>query len=450
MRQYPLTCGNVKCQTSQTPLWRKGWVAPDGRTIMLCNACGLHYKKGHSCTYCNQIYRESDADDNSNPWIGCDRCSRWTHQKCEEKAGFECKSGSPYMCPECRALQNNDQSSKSPDTAKNNGNLKKRRRKPILPVNTSASNSKGSAKSSTKSSSSASTPISPNTPPSALYMFSNFFNSLPFNNTDANWSNVMSCDEEYLAGSVTLDALIGANGQFGYNIPNLSNNNRAEASAQPSGAKSRYSGKRRANSRANGISDNQSTRNSLSTSKKRGSASGKSPEKKRRSNNSYNSLQQRRNRNNRSENGVDSYEVSKIFDHPSDFRYSDNDSRLVSRFLQDQTDDTSDDKENSITLPKKKRSTRAYKIWSSEDEATQSREASEETEESEEEIIILEGKHFTYPKVNVSKNEASNIIREKCFGLAHVKSLSPLASLWAICALERKSLKSAVQGQGIK
>jgi large subunit ribosomal protein LP2 len=143
---------------------------------MLCNACGLHYKKGHSCIYCNQIYRESDADDNSNPWIGCDRCSRWTHQKCEEKAGFQCKSGSPYMCPECRALQNNDQTGIGLDTAKNNGNLKKRRRKPTLSSNNSASNSKNSDKSSAKLSSSASTPISPNTPPSALFMFSNFFN----------------------------------------------------------------------------------------------------------------------------------------------------------------------------------------------------------------------------------------------------------------------------------
>jgi hypothetical protein len=419
---------------------------------MLCNACGLHYKKGHSCIYCNQIYRESDADDNSNPWIGCDRCSRWTHQKCEEKAGFQCKSGSPYMCPECRALQNNDQTGIGLDTAKNNGNLKKRRRKPTLSSNNSASNSKNSDKSSAKLSSSASTPISPNTPPSALFMFSNFFNSLPFNSTDTNWSNVMSCDEEFLAGSVTLDALIGANGQFGYGIPNISNANHAETTMQHSVAKSRYSRKRRANSRPNNTADNQSTRNSLSTSKKRGSASETSAEKKRRSNNSHNSPQQRRTRNNTSQNDVDSYEVSKIFDHPSDFRYSGNDSQLVNRFLQDQADDTSDDKENSITLPKKKRSTRAYKTWSSEDEDNEGTEVSEETEESEEEeeIIILEGKHFTYPKVNVSKNEASNIIREKCFGLAQVKSLSPLASLWAICALERKSLKSAVRSQGVK
>lgn len=71
-------------------------------------------------------------------------------------------------------------------------------------------------------------------------------------------------------------------------------------------------------------------------------------------------------------------------------------------------------------------------------------------DEEDEEIIILEGKHFTYPKVNVSKNEASDILREKCFAMAHVKSLSPLASLWAICALERKYLKSGELQQGVK
>lgn len=110
MRQYPLCCGNSKCQTSQTPLWRKGWVNSDGKTIMLCNACGLHYKKGHYCMYCNQIYRESDADDHSNPWIGCDRCSRWVHQKCEEANGHDCKKQKSYLCPDCRSIGGTDAS----------------------------------------------------------------------------------------------------------------------------------------------------------------------------------------------------------------------------------------------------------------------------------------------------------------------------------------------------
>ncbi|KAL9645944.1 hypothetical protein ABK040_015109 [Willaertia magna] len=101
MRQYPLVCGNVKCKTSQTPLWRKGWTTKEGKTVMLCNACGLHYKKGHYCIYCNQIYKESDADDKEEPWIGCDNCHRWVHQNCERKNGFEIKPNG-YLCPCCR------------------------------------------------------------------------------------------------------------------------------------------------------------------------------------------------------------------------------------------------------------------------------------------------------------------------------------------------------------
>lgn len=52
--------------------------------------------------YCNQIYRESDADDSNNPWIGCDRCSRWVHQKCEEANGHNWTLHGSYQCPDCR------------------------------------------------------------------------------------------------------------------------------------------------------------------------------------------------------------------------------------------------------------------------------------------------------------------------------------------------------------
>jgi hypothetical protein len=140
MRQYALCCGNSKCQTSQTPLWRKGWVTPDGKTVMLCNACGLHYKKGHYCMYCNQIYRESDADDHSNPWIGCDRCSRWVHQKCEEQNGHECKRQKSYLCPDCRSMSTTSNASvitTNPTTSSNPGKIpspsviKKRRKTPV-------------------------------------------------------------------------------------------------------------------------------------------------------------------------------------------------------------------------------------------------------------------------------------------------------------------------------
>jgi hypothetical protein len=95
---------------------------------MLCNACGLHFKKGHFCSFCNQIYRESDADDITNPWIGCDRCSRWIHKKCEEENGVVFTPGIPYLCPDCRNLR--DSLGDNQLFQSTFPNTKKRRRKP--------------------------------------------------------------------------------------------------------------------------------------------------------------------------------------------------------------------------------------------------------------------------------------------------------------------------------
>jgi hypothetical protein len=99
-------CGNEKCKTTNTPLWRKGWVDPDGKSIMLCNACGLHWKKGHFCQVCKQIYKESEGDDMENPWIGCDRCSRWSHLNCDTTKP-EIADGDPYFCEACRENKDN-------------------------------------------------------------------------------------------------------------------------------------------------------------------------------------------------------------------------------------------------------------------------------------------------------------------------------------------------------
>eukprot|EP01080_Neovahlkampfia_damariscottae_P005957 gene5957-9956_t len=101
MRRENQCCGNEKCKTSITPLWRKGWTNKEGKSVMLCNACGLHYKKGHFCQFCQQIYKESEADDKENPWIGCERCSRWVHKNCDVEKP-ELKDGESYKCAECR------------------------------------------------------------------------------------------------------------------------------------------------------------------------------------------------------------------------------------------------------------------------------------------------------------------------------------------------------------
>lgn len=63
-------------------------------------------RKGHFCIYCNQIYKESDADDKEEPWIGCDSCHRWVHQNCERQNGFEIKPNG-YLCPCCRNQPSN-------------------------------------------------------------------------------------------------------------------------------------------------------------------------------------------------------------------------------------------------------------------------------------------------------------------------------------------------------
>lgn len=66
-------CENPECGTSKTPLWRKGWMK-DGRKVRLCNACGLHYRKGHYCSFCNQIYRANYEIDSKNPLLCCEIC----------------------------------------------------------------------------------------------------------------------------------------------------------------------------------------------------------------------------------------------------------------------------------------------------------------------------------------------------------------------------------------
>lgn len=129
MRQHH--CGNFKCQTTNTPLWRKGWIDPrTGKAVMLCNACGLHFKKGHFCLFCNQIYREclyysffpntytKKVMQEILQILGLDVKdvillpfesiltksigSRWTHRHCEI---IPIKEDSTYLCVECRQLK---------------------------------------------------------------------------------------------------------------------------------------------------------------------------------------------------------------------------------------------------------------------------------------------------------------------------------------------------------
>jgi hypothetical protein len=67
-------CENSKCAATSTPLWRKGWVTSSGLRVRLCNACGLHYRKGHYCKYCKEIYRDVFELEEVEPWVSCERC----------------------------------------------------------------------------------------------------------------------------------------------------------------------------------------------------------------------------------------------------------------------------------------------------------------------------------------------------------------------------------------
>jgi hypothetical protein len=98
-------CGNVKCRTSTSPLWRKGWPTENGNVI-LCNKCGLLYRKQHYCFYCYQIYRENEINASVHEkWLTCQRCNRAVHENCEKRAGYLIEPNSKYFCPDCRKLK---------------------------------------------------------------------------------------------------------------------------------------------------------------------------------------------------------------------------------------------------------------------------------------------------------------------------------------------------------
>jgi hypothetical protein len=107
-------CENPKCLADKTPLWRKGWKDSNstGRRVRLCNACGLHFRKGHYCKFCFEIYKDaSELEGASNAWILCDKCDRWVHQRCAISHGA--RTDREYICDDCSQPANNKQRSSS-------------------------------------------------------------------------------------------------------------------------------------------------------------------------------------------------------------------------------------------------------------------------------------------------------------------------------------------------
>ncbi|KAL9644249.1 hypothetical protein ABK040_005710 [Willaertia magna] len=100
-------CANPKCLTTKTPLWRKGWCIEEPssknnfkpKTVFLCNKCGLHYRKGHYCKECLEIFKESDMRNEKQFWIICGNCNQWIHKKCLKENN---DNNETYICRDCQ------------------------------------------------------------------------------------------------------------------------------------------------------------------------------------------------------------------------------------------------------------------------------------------------------------------------------------------------------------
>lgn len=98
------------CGTHETPQWRKGWVSDVlGRSVLLCNACGIKYHKNQFCTYCREIYGKDVRE--GTEWVGCQSCEKLMHRKCEDywqhglnyqaPSADGAQHASTYTCPSC-------------------------------------------------------------------------------------------------------------------------------------------------------------------------------------------------------------------------------------------------------------------------------------------------------------------------------------------------------------
>jgi hypothetical protein len=87
------------CFVIKTPIWRHGWTTELGKKALLCNACiyqiyplifsgGLHFRKGHYCSFCNKIYPPNFEIECEKELLPCSVCSKFEHKKCLESNGI--------------------------------------------------------------------------------------------------------------------------------------------------------------------------------------------------------------------------------------------------------------------------------------------------------------------------------------------------------------------------
>lgn len=87
-------CGD--CGVKLSPLWRS--VSYRGDRRHLCNACGLRYKKGQFCPFCEKTYKEIEL--HPEVWEECEECHETcAHIKCIEKNDIQRGN---YTCKRCR------------------------------------------------------------------------------------------------------------------------------------------------------------------------------------------------------------------------------------------------------------------------------------------------------------------------------------------------------------
>ncbi len=87
------------------------------RRVLLCNACGLKFRKGHYCNYCYEMYRDvfeiQHDNENNRTWVKCNNCMNWIHtQCCINNNGYRPlqapnDSNRIYLCSTCNKNSNN-------------------------------------------------------------------------------------------------------------------------------------------------------------------------------------------------------------------------------------------------------------------------------------------------------------------------------------------------------
>eukprot|EP01080_Neovahlkampfia_damariscottae_P004224 gene4224-7561_t len=90
------------CKTTKTPIWRKGWKKETGKKVTLCNKCGLHFQKGHYCSYCFKIYPSNFHfdDEHVEELVECSKCSKYDHKQCLKEKGMNFSKN--YECQKCK------------------------------------------------------------------------------------------------------------------------------------------------------------------------------------------------------------------------------------------------------------------------------------------------------------------------------------------------------------